>query len=145
MEKDYTINEVATMTGLTTRTLRTYIQMGVLNGEKRGGVWRFSAEDVSALITNPYVRPSIQAKSKAVVFDFLADTEKKTNELCVILDLYAEKDEAEEISAFFCDGINRSEATGWQFRFDRSGKHVRVSLSGPEDAVAQLLSAYYHS
>lgn len=33
--ESYTINEVAAMTGFSTRTLRNYINMGILNGEKR--------------------------------------------------------------------------------------------------------------
>ena len=31
MEKYYTLNEVAMMTGLTTRTLRNYLKMNVVN------------------------------------------------------------------------------------------------------------------
>ena len=43
--ENYTINDIAMMTGLTTRTIRNYIKLGILNGEKEDGVWRFSAED----------------------------------------------------------------------------------------------------
>ena len=33
MEKTYTLQDAAAMTGLTTRTLRTYLQQGFLRGE----------------------------------------------------------------------------------------------------------------
>lgn len=35
MDKFYSINELATITGLTTRTLRNYIKMDILNGTKK--------------------------------------------------------------------------------------------------------------
>lgn len=34
MEKDFTLSEVSIMTGLTTRTLRNYLKMNILSGEK---------------------------------------------------------------------------------------------------------------
>ena len=69
MEK-YTINEVAMMTGLTTRTLRNYIKQDILKGEKTDGIWIFTAEEISDFISDPNVKPSIQAKKKSVIFDF---------------------------------------------------------------------------
>ena len=35
MERKYTLNDLALMTGLTTRTLRNYLVQGFLHGEKR--------------------------------------------------------------------------------------------------------------
>lgn len=70
MEKDYTINEVAMMTGLTPRTLRNYIKANYLCGKKDDGIWRFSLKEVTDFVLNQNVRPSIQAKSKAIVYDF---------------------------------------------------------------------------
>ena len=37
MNEFYTINEMSTITGLTTRTLRNYLKLGILNGEKIEG------------------------------------------------------------------------------------------------------------
>lgn len=47
MEKYYTLNEVAMMTGLTTRTLRNYLKMNVLKGEKLDGIWNFTEEEIA--------------------------------------------------------------------------------------------------
>lgn len=144
MEKYYTISEVATMTGLTTRTLRTYLKANMLNGEKIDGVWRFTEENFSEFIANPNIKPSIQAKNKAIIYDFLAQNDKKLNEICSIIDLYVDTEEAEEISAFFCNTINSYDAGGIRFSFEREGKNVRVILRGHEDAVMDILNAYYH-
>lgn len=139
----YTINEVAMMTGLTTRTLRNYIKMNVLKGEKIDGAWRFTVEDISDFISNPCVKPSIQTKNKAVVLDFLAVDNKRENEMCTVLDLYIEEEESQEVSAFFCDMINNCKGGKIRFNYERNGKNARIILSGCEDVVMEMLNAYY--
>lgn len=53
--ESYTINEVAAMTGFSTRTLRNYINMGILNGEKTDGVWKFTPDDFIDFISDTNV------------------------------------------------------------------------------------------
>lgn len=48
----YTVEDVAKLTGLTTRTIRNYLKDGKLKGKKVGSKWRFSEANVSALITD---------------------------------------------------------------------------------------------
>ena len=143
MEKYYTLNEVAMMTGLTTRTLRNYLKMDVLKGEKIDGIWKFTEEEFAEFIQNPYVKPSLQAKNKAIVFDFLAQNEKRTNEICTIIDVCVDSNEAEEISAFFCEEINKRNEGKINFSYEKNGSYVRVILRGYEDTVMEILNAYY--
>ena len=143
MEKYYTLNEVAMMTGLTTRTLRNYLKMNVLKGEKVDGVWKFTEEEFAEFIQTPYVKPSIQAKNKAIVFDFLAQNEKRTNEICTVIDVCVDSHEAEEISSFFCEEINKRNEGNIKFSFEKNGSYARVILKGYEDTVMEILNAYY--
>ena len=144
MEKYYTINEVAVMTGLTTRTLRNYLKMDILKGEKIDGIWQFTEEEFAEFLQNPYVKPSLQAKNKAIVFDFLAQNKKRTNEICTMLDVCVEHSEAEEISSFFCKEINKRKEENLKFSFEQNGSYVRVILRGYEDTVMKILRAYYN-
>ena len=144
MEKYYTLNEVATMTGLTTRTLRNYLKMDVLKGEKTDGIWKFTEEEFAEFIQNPYVKPSLQAKNKAIVFDFLAQNEKRTNEICTMIDVYTDSHGAEEISSFFCNEINQRNESNLNFSFEKNGAYIRVILRGYEDTVMEILNAYYN-
>ncbi|MGM8370207.1 helix-turn-helix domain-containing protein, partial (plasmid) [Clostridium perfringens] len=41
-EKLYTIEDIAKMTRLTSRTIRNYLKDGILEGKKIGGQWRFT-------------------------------------------------------------------------------------------------------
>lgn len=50
-EKLYSVDDVARMTLLTTRTIRNYLRSGLLQGNKIGGQWRFSIEDINRLMT----------------------------------------------------------------------------------------------
>ena len=95
MEKNYyNINELAVISGFTTRSLRNFITIGHLKGEKIDGIWQFTPEEIDEFLSNPNVMPGIKSKTNAVVYDFMADTEKKTNRICSILDFVMEDDEA---------------------------------------------------
>lgn len=140
----YTINDIATMTGLSTRTVREYMKLGFLSGEKENGVWRFTGEAVGALFANSAVAPSIKAKRNALVYDFMLDEKKKNDELCAVLDLMAEGKDAMDISGFFCSAINSGEFSGLAFSFEHSGKNARVIVKGPAEEVLGIMNAYYN-
>lgn len=143
MNEFYTINDIATMTGLTTRTVRNYMKLGLLEGEKADGIWQFSIEAVSAFMADKNVQPSIQAKKNGVVFDFLADNYKKVNEICTILDFPVSQEEAMEISDFFCRETCRENVGNMKFSFDYNNGFARVILKGTEDFVSEIMKKYY--
>ena len=143
MNEFYTINDIATMTGLTTRTLRNYIKLGMLDGEKIDGVWQFSMEAVSAFMADKNVQPSIKAKKNGVVYDFMADCHKKTNEICTIMDFPVSEAEGMKISNFFCEEVNKAQCGAINFSFEYAGGMARVILKGPEEFVAEVMKKYY--
>ena len=85
MDGTYNLNELSLMSGFTTRTLRTYLNQGLLKGEKTNGAWRFTAEEVDAFFAQPFVKEGLRIKQSAVVFDFLADRRVKSGRACVVL------------------------------------------------------------
>ena len=140
----YTINEIAEMSGLSTRTLRSYLKSGILEGEKVDGVWRFSSEQVLAFLNHPSTLPSIEAKRNALVYDFMSDRYKKINSMCMILDLPCDQEESVETMQFFCDAVNRCEAgENLKLAYAQSGGQVRVILTGAEECVMQIMQEYY--
>lgn len=142
METFYTINEVALMTGLTSRTIRNYIRMGLLHGEKVCGVWRFPPDAVARFLDHPSVSPSIQAKRNAIVLDFMADQKKKTSQMCVILDLPEE--EAQAVADFFTRQYNTgSYGHDLRFAFQSTEAYVRVILKGQTGDVERLLGLFH--
>ena len=143
MDMAYNLNQVATITGLTTRTLRNYLKLGFLQGEKEDGNWRFTEEELAAFLGNPAVKQSLSAKKLAAVYDFLADTYKKTNRICIILDFPVSAEEAKSIADFFCQEICQR-GHDIEFRFLNERNLARFILSGAEEMVMDLLNAYYN-
>jgi hypothetical protein len=142
MEKEfYTINDLAVISGFTTRSLRNFITMGHLTGEKIDGVWQFTTDQIDAFLSNPNVAPGIKSKVNAVVYDFIAETEKKTNKICSILDFVMSDEEAAELSEYFCNAMNNCKDT--TFKYEKHGKNVRVIISGPEDFVMDSINGWY--
>ena len=139
----YTMNNIAMMTGFTTRTLRNYLRQGILKGEKVDGAWRFSEEEYEAFLTHPAVKPGIRAKQNAIVNDFLLLNAKKENRICVILDICTEREEAKQAAAFFCERIKEQEDEELQFGMEWHKKNMRIILSGPETAVKEIMKRYY--
>lgn len=73
MKEYFTINDLSTMTMLSTRTIRNYITQGFLNGEKIEGVWRFTTEDIDTFLQENYVNQSIQSKRNGIVFNYMCN------------------------------------------------------------------------
>lgn len=143
-EKTYSLREMAQFTGLTERTLRNYLEQGLFCGEKQNGAWRFTAQQLEALLENPAVRPSIQAKSAAYVYDFLRNEKKDEDAICAIVDLCATEEEANAISRFFCDSVNAlAENETAHFRFSFQSGHARVILTGPARVCTRMLQQFY--
>lgn len=145
MEKTYTIKDLATMTGLTERTLRSYIKSGILSGSKADGIWSFTDRDFLSLLADKGAMASIRAKKNALIYDFLLENRKRENEICSILDFHADDVKAHAISSFFCDTINQPTISDIQFSFEQNGDYVRVILKGADTCVMKLLNLYYAS
>lgn len=136
----YVINHLVMFTGLTDRTIRNYIATGILQGEKINGLWHFTPEQVDEFISHPSVRPSIVAKNNSIVYDFLLDGKKKSQEICLILDTPCE--DKESLAEFFAYSINNGSYRNVQFAFDGVMEMARVFLRGDSTEVLALISEY---
>ena len=137
----YTIGHIALFTGLTDRTIRKYISSGVLSGELINGVWHFTPEQVEEFVRHPAVRPSILAKHNAHVYDFLLDTKKADQRVCMILDLPGSDHKA--VAEYFCDAIRERDLHDFRFSFDSVSGTPRVILRGRPDEVLDMVNCYY--
>jgi excisionase family DNA binding protein len=97
MEKFYTVEEIASMTSMTTRTIRNYIKNGILKGRKIGGQWRFTEEDIKNLMDNGTYREEYSNTLKQDVLDFIDGVNTFADNIgeiqtCSIIDLYQEQE-----------------------------------------------------
>lgn len=135
------LQQLALITGLTDRTLRTHLTTGILQGEKTNGIWRFTPEQVEAYVQHPAVRPSILAANNSIIFDFLKDNYHKEDTACIVLDLpdISRKD----VISFFSRQICCENLHDFRFSYDGVGSVSRVILRGPAQDVLRLASLYY--
>ena len=136
----YLISHLVLITGLTDRTLRSYLSSGILQGEKINGLWHFTPEQVEQFLRHPAVKPSIQAKRNALVYDFMIDTKKQEPQICVIMDL--PECDVKKTAAYFCYSISTGDYRNIQFSFDDTSGTPRVILKGKTADVLKLVNEY---
>lgn len=138
-QKAYSIADVAAMSGLSVRTVRTYLAMGLLEGEKVDGAWRFTPEQFSAFLAQDMARQSVQAKAHGIVLDFLRQERRTEAAVCMILDLPADFGEDVRLRETLLPQIN---ALGLvcSYRHEAARSTARLILQDPPQAVAILLS-----
>jgi len=139
----YLIKHLTLITGLTDRTIRNYLTLGILQGEKINGLWHFTAEQVEEFLRHPAVRPSILAKHNSLIYDFLAASQKTANETCMILDLPGT--DKKTVAEFFCYRICQGDFHHIHFSFDGVGSMPRVILKGDPAEVMHLANEFYQS
>ena len=92
-DKLYTVEDIANMTSLTTRTIRNYLKDGTLKGRKIGGQWRFMKEDLMNFIESGNYVNNVSDKNREDVLDFLDGVNTFADNIgeiqtCTIVDLY---------------------------------------------------------
>lgn len=138
----YTIADVVKITGLSDRTIRTYISQNTLKGEKANGVWQFTVEQLCDFMNDPNVLPGIRAKKNALVYDFLLQNRRSEPEMCLMVDLPGRDSQA--VSSFFCEAINDGGYESIRFSFDSlGGQTPRVILTGKPQDVLELIQRFY--
>ena len=142
MKEFYTISDVVGITGLSDRTIRSYIAQNTLCGEKAEGAWRFTPEQLAEFMNNPNVLPGIRAKKNALVYDFMAEQHRREPEMCLMVDLPGR--DSQTVAAFFCSAINEGAGETIHFSFDSlGGQTPRVILRGQPQQVLDLMQRYY--
>lgn len=137
----YTMKDLAMSTRLSDRTLRNYLDSGILQGQKENGRWVFTPEQVDAFLQNDTVKTAICAKNKAILNDFWEDTRKKENSVCVIWDL--PESDPMRLMLFVCDAVNQRENV--VMSFESHGQKSRILLRGREADIFGILAEYRQS
>lgn len=109
-EKLYTVEDIAQMTMLTTRTIRNYLKDGLLTGKKIGGQWRFTQKDIEALFSSSTMNTDMSNSRRQEVMDFMdgINTDMDgTIQICTIVDYYCpDTTIAKRLSDSYCNIIS---------------------------------------
>ena len=142
MKDTFSIDDLALITGLSTRTLRTYISCGFLNGDKSSGSWQFTPEQIDIFLQNKNIQPVIHSKRNSIVYDFLGSKPSEKDKICVVLDISS--DRRARASGLFCQYMSECKPQiELHFASEPLDKGLRVILSGSDSDVMDMLNRYY--
>lgn len=142
LQKLYSVEEIAQMTAVTTRTIRNYLRNGILKGKKIGGQWRFSLEDIEAMMNQ--TNGTFQENSRRIVRDFLDSAYAsfpQSISVCTIADVPCTREKASQISKTLCALWNQPTSRG-TFRYDylEDEQTARYTLIAPLELVQAALA-----
>lgn len=108
LEKLFTIADIAEMTSLSDRSIRNYLRNGLLTGQKVGGQWRFTSQDIMNFFHRSDVSASVNKQWKLDILDFIDGVNPASEgerQACTVVDLYLSREEAdacnEKVSDYF--------------------------------------------
>ncbi len=138
----FTVADVVKITGLSERTIRTYLSDGRLQGKKVGVQWRFTEEDIKDLFSAPQVSQSIEEAKKGLVLDFLASKSETRPRLCFIYDIPCSTEKKlRAICEPVLDRVNALKSTGeLRFSLQHLDNVARFILMGEQRLVQEILA-----
>ena len=137
----FTLEQISSLTSLTTRTLRTYIKDGFLQGDKSSGKWVFTDEQFRAFTNHPAVVPALQAKKMAIIADFLNTKPENGNRICAILDVKEQPGKA--MKQFLTSLAEMEVRDDVSYSSDKLDENtMRFIISGSEEPVMDILCQY---
>ena len=147
-EKLYSVEEIAEMTSVTTRTIRNYLRNGILTGTKIGGQWRFRQEDVMNMLNQENMSSDVRETSKRIVKDFLNEQYTPFLEsvsVCTVADVPCSKAYAKKMGKTLCDLWNQTNIQGSNFRYVylEESQTARFTFIAPLTLTEKALSVLH--
>jgi excisionase family DNA binding protein len=80
----FKLQEIMEMLSIPERTIRRHIKLGLLKGEKVGGTWRFSEDDLQNYFSNKIIQQTQRHNKFKEIIDYLNGISKFDNQLLII-------------------------------------------------------------
>ena len=140
-DKLYTVDEVAQMTRLTSRTIRNYIKRGLLRGKKIGGQWRFSQSDIENLMSISTAAAKMSSANRRDVLNFIDRTGPHTAQVCAVADLQLSQGAAEKLAQKICKITSRTadEKLRFHYEYIEAEQTARFTVFGAPSFVAAVM------
>ncbi len=137
VEKMYTVADVASITGMTSRTIRNYLKDGSLTGVKIGVQWRFTEDEISKLFSRR--RPGTKSPSQAVKA-FLGEPDANAKSIILIdKPVNSAKAADKEYEKTQAAGEDIPGVTCITYEFHESPGLLRIAVEGTTKGISELL------
>jgi excisionase family DNA binding protein len=146
-EKLYTVEDIATMASLSSRTIRNYLKDGSLKGKKIGGQWRFTMKDIERLFDNSSFSTEIKSNNRQDVIDFIDGTASDFQgniQICTIVDYYCDslpeaRKMCDKLIAVINNQENKFPTAKFHYDFIESESKARFTLFGTPDYIGKVI------
>lgn len=143
-EELYTVEDIAKMTMLTSRTIRNYLKDGLLNGKKIGGQWRFTKQDVEKLFDNAKAAEDMNNERRQDIMDFINGVNTELDgeiQLCTIADYYSsDMQQVKVLSDRFCELISAKQSVNklqFHYEYIDKEKKARYTFFGTPEFIKE--------
>lgn len=137
----YTLAELALMTGYSTRSLRTFYRQGLLTGSMEAGKYSFSEKDIKNFMAQPFIISGMKSKTRMQVHHFLQEEHADSPATCLIHDEPG-RERMERLNGILLDYINRECTGGFSYTcfFDDKKNVTRFIFIGRASDAAAVLA-----
>ncbi len=135
----FSIKDIMTITNLSERTIRRYLETGKIEGTKVGGVWRFTEDQLNDFYGYNDAIKKIRSEATQIVVDFInmPNPEKLKAKACIMIDLRIDEKEIEEVKSTVMSECNQAQGT-MKMKFLKEQDNYRFILSGTLDFIQQV-------
>lgn len=139
-EKLFTLNDVAMLTSLTTRTLRNHLKDGTLTGQKVGGQWRFRIADIENFTFKGNRRPPLPEESSPLLTEYIQSNDKSNGQILSIIDLPIDEQRASAKEFLLKDLVNwYDNRSNMEYTYEYKKNFARFTiLATPELMISAI-------
>ena len=142
MKDFYTVDDIALILRVTTRTVRNYLKDGSLKGRKIGGGWRFTEDDFMKFLSSAGIVEKIKDDTKQDVIDFLDGLNTDMSgeiQICTIIDVYRSVKAVEELRNALMRLTDAHGKYHFSFTYTEAEGRARFTLFGTVEYIAQAM------
>lgn len=132
----YRLQEIMEMLSIPERTIRRHLKEGLLKGEKVGGTWRFTEQNLYEYLDNPTIRLNTKKTSLKETVNYMNGFKKGQNDIVIILNrkLYGES-QAKDIAIMVSESVNP-----YYFTIVPVQRNYLITFIGNYDDALRVLS-----
>ncbi|MFC1947332.1 helix-turn-helix domain-containing protein [Chloroflexota bacterium] len=146
-EQLFTVEDIAKMTSLTSRTIRNYLKNDTLQGSKIGGQWRFTMENIRQLFDNSTFSNDLSRKNRLRVLNFVNNKipgNRGDIRICTIIDYFCEsQNDGHRMYEKLVTAINNkpedSSPAEFDYEYIDKDSKARFTLFGNSDFIIKSL------
>ena len=133
------LKNIMTITNLSERTIRRYLEEGKLVGTKVGGVWRFTEEQLEAFYGYNDAMKKIRKEATQQVLDFInmPNPEKLDVSVCSMIDIRQSEETIKKIKNAVMAECNNASGT-MTMKFLKEQDNYRFILVGSLDFIHKV-------